>query len=271
MNSNNLSSKLAHSAHWAAACLVIQGIAGIARADSLSTDRPDFVESSSVVERGQLQIEFGGSYENDRTQGVETRTTNAGGLLRYGVGGNIELRLETDGYVSQRTRDALGSNTQSGNADIALGVKWHAADGSAETHTPAMAFLLHADLDTGSAAFRGVGVRPSLRMVAEWELGEETSLGVMPGVVYDQSDAGRFWSEIFAVTVSTALSEKVRGFVEIAGQQFTSARNGGDIITYDGGLTYLVDDSLQFDCSASIGANENSPDWSVGVGVSKRF
>ena len=61
--------------------------------------------------------------------------------------------------------------------------------------------LLHADLDSGSAAFRGTGhcgLAPGL----EWELAGDWSLGAMPGVFVDRNDDDRHYvGGIAAVTL----------------------------------------------------------------------
>ena len=43
-------------------------------ADSIATDRPDFVESSDVVGKGRVQIETGLAFESNRTPLEKTRT-----------------------------------------------------------------------------------------------------------------------------------------------------------------------------------------------------
>jgi hypothetical protein len=257
---------LAIAALGACACSV-----ATAEDDAISTDRPDFVESSDVVSRGTLQIETGIGYERDSNAAEPTRTYTTPTLFRVGIGYNVELRLETDGWTSQRTTTASGSTTETGYSDVSLGAKWHLADSDAARGKPALAMLLHADIDSGSSAFRGVGIRPSLRGVAEWELGETTSLGVMPGVVYDQTEQHRFFSGLLAVTSGHQFTANLRGFIEIAGQQFAHAEDGGVILTYDAGVTYLLSKSMQLDCAISRGANRNTPEWSAGAGFSIRL
>jgi len=239
--------------------------------EAISTDRPDFVESSDVIARGVVQIETGVNYERDSNASEPTRTYTTPTLLRVGLGSNLELRFETDGRTSQRTTTINGSSTETGFSDLSVGLKWHCNDGDAEHHRPATALLLHADLPSGSRAFRGVGVRPSLRGVAEWELSESTSIGVMPGVVFDQSEQHHFVSGIFAATAGHQLTGNLRGFIEIAGQQIAHAEDGGIILTYDTGLTYLLSKSVQIDCVLSRGANRNTAEWNVGGGISVRL
>jgi len=84
-----------------------------------------------------------------------------------------KLRLESDWFILSTLEDeaaATESATQ-GVSDLAVGVKW--AFFAPETgNAPAMAALVHTDLPTGSDDFQGSGTRPSLRVVAEWAMGD---------------------------------------------------------------------------------------------------
>src|SRR6476660_3323950 len=138
--------------------------------DRIQTDRPDFVESVDVVGRGRLQIETGVERERDNRDGNRHRTYTTPTLVRIGVSDSAELRLETDGRTIRRSDDVLTGTrvTERGYGDLSVGVKWHVQE--TRGTQPGLAWLLHADLDSGSAAFRGSDVRPSVRLAAEWEL-----------------------------------------------------------------------------------------------------
>lgn len=243
-------------------------------ADALVTDRPDFVESSDVVGRGRVQIETGLGFERNEADGLKTRTRSTPTLLRLGFRDDMEFRVETDGLLRTRTQDqATGlTQTERGTADTSIGIKWRVQEGDEARGTPGMAWLAHVDLDTGSKAFRGQGLRPSLRFVAEWDLPHDMSIGVMPGVVADKADDGsRFASGLFAVTLGKGWSPAWHTFVEIAAQQLASRAHGGNVVSFDFGATYLVNDALQLDLSASRGLTRDTPDLQWGVGVSYRF
>lgn len=174
-----------------------------ARADEgIGTDRPDFVESSQVVGPGRFQVEWGFARErSDDASGARLRIDSTPTLLRLGVSDTLELRIETDGYQRSRSEASapLRVTRERGVADTSLGVKWHMQDGDQATGRPAIAWLLHVDVDTGSAAFRGSGLRPSLRVVGEWELADELSVGAMGGFAVDRNpDSGRFAAGILA-------------------------------------------------------------------------
>ena len=240
--------------------------------DSIVTDRPDFVESSDVVGLGRFQVETGLTSDRHAQDGVTVRTLTTPTLFRYGIGETTELRLETDGWTHERTSDAVAgtSATARGWSDLSLGVKWHVLEG--KDSTPGVAWLLHVDTATGSKAFRGVGLRPSLRAAIEWDLPEEFSLGVMPGVYVDRNDAGkRYTGAILAATLGKEWSPRWHSFLEVAGQQLASKRNGGAVVTLDAGLAFVATPTLQFDIEVARGLSDAAPDLESGVGVSIKF
>lgn len=240
--------------------------------DTIATDRPDFVESSDVVGAGRFQLETGLTSDRHAQDGITVRTLTTPTLFRLGIGETVELRLETDGYTRERTSDRIDgtSGTARGWSDLSFGVKWHVLDGN--DSTPGVAWLLHVDTATGSKAFRGSGLRPSLRAAVEWDLPEDFSLGVMPGVYVDRDDTGkRFTGGIFAVTLGKEWSPRWHSFVEVAGQQLASKRNGGSVVTLDAGLAFVATPTLQFDIEASRGLSDAAPDLETGLGVSIKF
>lgn len=249
-------------------------VASSARAEEepIATDRPDFVESSDVVGKGRFQIETSLAWERDRAGSVKTRLASTPTLLRIGLGETWELRFETDGRLRLRTEDSGMTTRERGWSDLSMGLKWHQRDGDEEAGTPGLGWLVHLDMDSGSGAFRGQGVRPSLRFVAEWEFAGGWSAGVMPGIYRDRDEDGRhFTGAILAAVVGKSLTEQLRGFVEVSGQQLASQRHGGSVVTLDAGLAYLLDRNLQVDVALSRGINKNAPDLAWTMGLSARF
>lgn len=240
--------------------------------EPIATDRPDFVESSDVVGKGRFQIETSVAYEKDEHDGVSDLLRSTPTLLRIGVSEDIELRFETDGALRLVSQEAGVTTRERGYADLAIGAKWHVQDGDEATGKPGIAWLLHIDADSGSSAFRGQGWRPSLRMVAEWDLPKGYALGVMPGVFAERDElGGHYVGGIFAVVVGKSFSDKARGFIEFSGQQFAAQRHGGQVLTADTGVAYLLTNSVQIDTAVSWGLNKNTPDFGWTVGLSARF
>lgn len=241
--------------------------------DRIVTDRPDVVESSDVVGKGRFQIETSVDYERDKNAGVKTRTFTTPTLFRLGVSENFELRVETDGRVRERIEAPGVSNTQKGWADTGIGFKWHMQDGDEKTGNPGIGWLIHADLDSGSGQFRGQGVRPSVRVVFEWDLPNDLSFGVMPGVIRDkdQTTGERFTAGIFAAVLGKELTDKVRVFAEVAATQIARQRYGGTIATFNLGAAYLLTKYTQVDLAARFGMNSDSPDFGATMGLSIKF
>ena len=232
--------------------------------DTIATDRPDFVESSNVVGKQRVQVETSVAFERNSDAGVRERTSSTPTLVRVGMSDTLELRLESDGRM--RTR-VTGEAAYSGTADASFGVKWHALD--AAGRAPSVGVLIHADLPSGSARLRGHGVRPSARLVAEWELPDDFSVGVMPGLSYESDEPGkRHVNGIVGLVLGKELTERVRGFVEIAAPQIARARDGGSVVTFNTGVAYLLTPHCQIDTALSRGLNARTPDLSWTVGLS---
>jgi hypothetical protein len=254
-----------------AACTIIV-IASPVRADAdepIVTDRPDFVESSAVVGKGRLQIETSLAAERDRNGGVVERSTSTPTLLRIGVSDKLELRFETDGRLHAWGGEG-GAFDDRGFGDTSVGVKWHARDAAGSA--PSVGVLLHADLPTGSAAFRGEGVRPSLRVVGEWDLPSDMSLGVMPGIASETTaDGRRFASAIMGVVVGKKWTPSFRSFLELAAPRIARASYGGTWLTADAGVAWLLNDHCQLDAAVARGLNRRTPDLRLTVGLSVKL
>jgi hypothetical protein len=252
--------------------LSVSALAGAAEKDEIVTDRPDFVESSNVVGEGRFQIETSIAQERNKANGFKDRTWSTPTLLRFGVSDTLELRIETDGRM-RAISDNLGTgarSTENGYADVSLGVKWHMADENGMR--PSLGVLAHVDLDSGSGQFRAPGKGGSLRLAAEWELPDEFSLGVMPGLAWQRNDDGeRYTGAIFGIVLGKGWTDRFRTFVEYSAPQIAKGRNGGVVTTFDVGGAYLVADTVQVDAAVSRGLNRNTPDWSWTVGLSIKF
>jgi hypothetical protein len=261
-----------------AAVILCGFVATAARAgddEPISTDRPDFVESSQVVGKGRIQLETSLQWERQRDDELHTRTISTPTLLRIGLGESTELRIETDGRtVIHASEPSSGARTTvAGYADSELGIKWHLADQQGEGFggTPSLGVLLHAELPSGSRELRGHGVRPSLRLSAEWELANGYSLGVMPGLAQESADKGkRYGYGILAATFGKEFSERLRGYVELAAPQIARASHGGTQARFDTGLAWLVNKDCQVDVSLVHGLNRRTPDLALAFGLSVR-
>jgi hypothetical protein len=240
--------------------------------EPLTTDRPDFVETSKVVGKGRFQVETSVLAERERNPEERQRTYSMPTMLRVGVSDAVELRIETDGRMVQHSTDnASGErSTTAGYADSAIGVLWHVQD--AEGKRPSVGVLLDATLPTGSNSLRGKGVRPSLRAVGEWELPGDMELGVMPGIAFDhdqehERDTPRHAYGLFGIMLDKAFNERLHGLVELSLPRIAHSRHGGTEASFDIGATYLLTKDCQVDTLFSRGLNHRTPyaSWTVGL------
>ena len=232
--------------------------------DSIEADRPDFVESTRMVGKGRVQLETSLLAERERTAEGRERLLSTPTLLRIGVADTVELRVETEGRMIHHSR----STTETGYGDTALGVSWQAM--GAAGGRPSVGVHLAAELDSGSRAFRGEGVRPSLRVAGEWELPDEVKLGVMPGVGVDRDEGGRYHYGIFGIVAEKAFGEHLRGLVEVALPRIARAKHGGTEASFDVGAAWLLSKDVQVDAMLSRGLNSRSPDVAFTIGLSIR-
>ena len=239
--------------------------------DGIETDRPDFVESSKVVGKGRLQLETSAAWERQRDDALHSRTLTTPTLLRFGLGESTELRFETEGRSIHHDVDpASGArDITAGWADTEVGVKWHLADG--QGGKPSLGVLLHTLLPSGSASERGHGLRPSLRLSAEWELPGDYSFGVMPGLASDSDENGaRYGYGILAASLGKDFGERTHAFVELAAPQIAGASHGGTQLFFDTGASYRINDDCQVDFAVTHGLNHRTPDLGLAFGISVR-
>lgn len=257
-------------------CCVFLLACALARAQGeghIDTDGPDFVESTESVPRGRVQFESGPVWEADRHAGARVRALSTPLLLKGGLGEGRELRLETDAFVHQSGTDAAGApSVRRGTADTALGMKWHVRDRDEKSGRPAVAWIAHVELPSGSANLRGLGLRPSLRAVIGWDLPGESSIGLMPGLKLDtREDGQRFVSGIFGAVAGKWFTPRLRGFVELQSSQIAHARDGGTLLYRNAGAAWLLGEDWQIGARAGWAANRNTPSRYLLIALAGRF
>jgi len=239
--------------------------------DAIIPDRPSVTASSQVVGQGRVQLEIGANWDRERHEALHVRTLGTPTLLRIGLGDTTELRVETDGRSIARTFEpATGvRSTSTGWQSTAVGLKWHIADG--EGQRPSLGLIGSVTLPTGSAALRGKGLLPRLEMAAEWEISDDWSLAITPGVGADVDDGGvRFGYAVLAASLGRKLTERLQGFVELAAPQVASSSHGGAQAQVDVGVSWLLNKNCQVDAMVVRGLNHHTPDLGLAFGLSVR-
>ena len=258
-----------------ACTLVALGIACAApagAAEAISTDRPDVVESRTVVGRGHFQIETSIARSHERDAYARTRVLTAPALQRFGLSDDPEVRFGSDGLTRAEVSDPrVNADAQeAGLSDPWSGVKLRLVD--AEGMRPAVAMLVNPDIDPASrGAFKGEGLRPSIRGTLDWRLSDDVSVAAMPGIVYDKTDGRRHASGVLGVALGKAWTERFVTYVETAAERIASSRHGGSTVTYNFGGAYLLRDYVQIDSAFSWYPSGDTPDFAWTIGLSMKF
>ena len=232
--------------------------------EPIDTDGPDFVESSEVVPKDYFQYELGfgansTSKNLEQSSGYETPL-----LMRYGVNKNFEVRVQSDGYMYQNGEKGIGTT--------AFGFKYQSNSRNLRTGAPAIAWIVHLETPLASSKFRNNGVLPSIRSVITWDLKNNFSLGIMPGLSAQTNISGeRFTAGIFGAVLGKKLTNKTRIFVEISAPTISNNNQNGIIISSDLGAAYLLSNDTQIGFRAGKGLNNNSPKQYIVFELAQRY
>jgi hypothetical protein len=227
------------------------------------TDRPDFTESSEVVQAGWYQLESGFAWQTFRQNRTSVMSVGAP-LLRLGLGHKIELRLGSEGMVGERATGAAGRTF--GRADSDIGFKYRIAG---ETRVrPAMAVIAAVSLPTGSSAFRG-GTEPFVKfaLAKGLPLGFSASGNVNWAAL--PTEQGRLHQKALTLSVSRDLVAGFGGYWEVFGLT-GEERGAATSYMFAAGMTRAMGNNAQWDSSISHRLGAAGPDWVYSCGFSFR-
>ncbi|MBV8971499.1 MAG: transporter [Sphingomonadaceae bacterium] len=252
---------------------LVLGLAAAADGDlrDLCPDRPGRLTPACIVDAGHLQAETAlADFTHDTSGGGVTDTTaGASTLLRYGVTQHLELLAGWTPFVhahspGQRAVDSVG--------DVTLGLK------QSLLHPDGKGFSLAVQpfvtLPTAKAAV-GVGSTvEGLIVPVTVALPADFALGLSPEVdrVANAGDRGHRASYTMIGGVSRQFGP-VNAGVELAGTHDDDPTGRTTKATADLFAAYIpkAHPTVQFDASAYIGLNRDTPAVEVQVGVSHRF
>lgn len=240
--------------------------------DPLQTDRPDFVEASTTVGKGVLQIESGYTYIRNDDADDNSITHSAGEFLfRYGVYQDwLELRLGVFPF-SQSIGGPVPSATHSGCDDLYLGAK--IAVTPQEGFWPEMALVPQMTVPTGHHAVTANKVLPGINWLYGWDVTDFIAIGASTqfnSAVDDESDR-KYTEWAQAITINYNLAENVGAYTEWFAFFPTGAESAQVEHYIDGGITYRPNPDMQFDVRAGLGLTDASADYFIGTGFSIRI
>jgi hypothetical protein len=224
----------------------------------IQLDRPDQTECPFIVPKGYIQVETGFNYE-DIGNGLKSYTYPTA-LWKYGINENVEFRLITEFTTLKDDRTSA-----MGLLPITVGFKARLIEESGIV--PKTSFIGHLTTATvGSKAFHTDYTAPSFRFLMQHTLSPRLSLAYNLGAEWDGENPGQTF--IYTLTTGYAISERLGAYIELFG--FAPADDKAKH-SFDGGVTYLVNDDFMLDLSGGFRLTDNAPKGYVSLGISYRL
>lgn len=246
--------------------------------EPISTDRPDFTESTSVLPRGRFQLESGYTYTTDRESGRRSRDhVFPEFLLRSGVVRDWELRLGWEGFSlteeSFRARNEAGRTRthvdhDDAGSDMNVGFKTSLLESVAGF--PDVSVIGVLSLPSGADGKTSGDVDPEVKLLWGYDLTEQLGLAGNFNLGVPSDDQGRLVQAAASVSLAYALTDYLGTYVEYIGV-YPNQRDADCAHTLNGGFTIQLSDHVQLDLRAGFGLNEEADDFFTGVGFAFRF
>jgi hypothetical protein len=250
------------SSALAAALIAFATSAAAQSTEPIAANRPGFNEVTSVLRRGQLQVELSGSVDR---YSPAASTWAQPFLLRAGVSDRFELRLRGNGVL----RISDGPDATTGFSDLTLGAAWHATDGGGVA--PAAAVTAYLSVPSGSRETRGLAASPSAFVPLTWTLSGGRGIALMPGVSIVDEGEGFFAVGAFGAAFTQSIGDRVVAFGEVAGESLRSSSRGASVVTAGVGAAVRVGVRHQIDFGVSRRLTDAGPSFRFFTGFSRRI
>jgi hypothetical protein len=242
-------------------------------AEPLVTDRPDFTEASSTVGLGVFQIEMGYTYSYDAN--ATTSTTGHSypeTLFRFGVFAVwLEARVAWNYAAVGEAEFGANRTSDAGAEPLYLGLK--IALTGQEGLLPEMALMPQMTVPTGPKEFGGDETLPGVGWLYGWDVNDFIATGgeTQANRALDGTTGRPYLEFAQSWTVGYAIHDRVGAYTE----WFVIAPDGADVDHtqnyFNTGLTFLLNDNLQFDVRYGVGLNEAADDYFTGSGLAWRL
>lgn len=237
--------------------------------EPLATDRPDFTEASSTVGRGVSQLEVGYTLFHD-TRGAAVRShlhSTPEFLWRQGLGADwFELRVGWN-YASEEFLDAQFSGAE----DMYLGCKlWLTPQ---RGPWPELAVMPQMTVPTGHPQFTAGEVLPGVNWLYGWDIRDRWSLAgsTQFNRALDPGTDDAYIECAQSCTVGLTWTPRWKSYAEWFAFFPSGAAVQATEHYFNGGVTWLLTDDVQWDIRAGLGLNDAAADAFYGTGLSIRW
>ena len=230
-------------------------LASIAHAqEHIDADRPGIADASTVIKPGSIQLETGVQWESRPADRVWFLPT----LFRVGLTKRLEVRIEGNTWTAETNR----GQQEYGIAPISIGA-------GLMLH-PGYGVIVRAFPPWGAGDFHASRVTGDLRLVMDFDLPASLSLNPNVGVASYESEDGRLFTGLMALTLSYEPTPKVAWFVD-TGVQTPEEERGTASVIVDGGAAIFFGANMQLDISAGTRVHgQTAPHPFVAIGLAYR-
>lgn len=225
--------------------------------DPISTARPSFSDSPTIVPVRHLQIESGLTYYSPGGGGDE-RSDFGEALLRYGLTPRLEMRLQLPNY----NLTPGGSGDGFDNTSVAFSYYLGKVLGFDLGVIPTVSF------PTGARGLRYDGVTPSFSVNAQRGIGSGNSFGGTFAQLYGRQGGSDFVQTTATLNVVHPFGKTLSGFVEYGG---FFANHDAPVHYAHLGLQLLTSKTSQIDVHGGFGLGGAAAHEFIGAGYSVRF
>ncbi len=135
---------------------------------------------------------------------------------------------------------------------------------------PNISVIADISVPTGSATKSANNVVPELSFAWDYSFCSKfTAYGALFGRVQDGS-SGQFFQTAATLACSYQVASRASLFLEYAGV-FPAVRNQDCSHVLSGGPVFRITDNFSLDMRASVGLNEQAPDFQASIGFGIRF
>jgi len=230
-------------------------VSGLSFGQTISTDRPDQTESTSLIEYKNLQLENGILFTfNALNSPNAVRQLVPSILLRYGLTKKLELRL----YQEHETNTfELQNQAISGLKNVQIGLKFLLFQ--KHENATKVAFISHVLVPTGSKSIDQNTFGIINKLAFSHRIGEQLNIGYNLGYDFRGKNSSKgTYAFAFGIKLSDAFGMYAESYGEWENiNKFTNS--------FDTGLTYLLGKNMQVDLSYGVGLNHSMQFVSAGL------
>jgi hypothetical protein len=225
---------------------------------TITTDRPAFTDSSTVVPSGDLLFENGFTETGNQAQStVDLPET----LVRFGLATKTELRFTAPDYFVNSNQ---GRGFSSGWGDLSLGVKQQLV----ATSGLDASLVVSLSFPTGSSAISSHGYDPAFQLPWSHSLSKNWTAAGMFSLLLPTEGPRRNVTGQASFLVDRQITQPWDAFIEYGG--YFPQRGGSQDLLHLG-TSFKITSNQQLDFHLGFGLSSAAVDHFVGFGYSFQF